>query len=76
MSSSLQQLVVPHTLREIMEDLHAGDIEGHLGMEKTVAKSNRSSIIKLSFNVCVTVSVVLQGNQHYKGIMGLADNRS
>ena len=33
------QLVVPHSLRsEIMEQLHSGALEGHLGVDKTVAK--------------------------------------
>ena len=38
-NSSWQQLVVPRTLREeIMQELHAGPLEGHLGVDKTVAK--------------------------------------
>lgn len=38
-TQSWQQSVVPHTLRdEIMEQLHAGALEGHLGIDKTVTK--------------------------------------
>ena len=36
---SWQQLIVPHTLRdEIMLELHSGALEGHLGVDKTIAK--------------------------------------
>ena len=36
---SRQQLIVPHTLRdEIMLELHSGALEGHLGVDKTIAK--------------------------------------
>ena len=37
--STWLQLVVPHTLREeVLEELHAGALEGHLGEEKTLYK--------------------------------------
>ena len=39
-TSTQQQLVVPHCLREeILQDLHAGALGGHLGAEKTLAKA-------------------------------------
>ena len=36
---SWRQLVVPSVLRnEILQELHAGALEGHLGEDKTIAK--------------------------------------
>ena len=38
-TSSWLQLVVPHTLREeVLEEIHAGALEGHLGEEKSLHK--------------------------------------
>ena len=64
-SQSWQQLVVPHVLREeIMQELHSGALEGHLGVDKTVAK-----IKERFYWPAVHVPTVQQGSQHLSGIV-------
>ena len=69
------QFFVPHPLRsEIIEQLHSGMLEGHLGVNKTVAKIMEGSIgracITMLSNWWALAIAMQQGRLHHRIVEG------